>query len=89
MGLIQNKIKLQSSQAGQAMVEMVLLLVLGTGLIFGLFKGLQSMDYIGKITSGPWEKISGMVECGVWQPCGLNAPKVKEHPSNRVVSYKP
>lgn len=77
------------SQSGQAAVEMVLLLVLGTGIIFGLFKGLQSMDFVGKITNGPWEKVSGMVECGIWAPCGGNSRGKKEHPSNRVVSYRP
>jgi hypothetical protein len=78
------------NQVGQASVEMVLLMVLGVAVIFSVFKGLQETNFIGKMIGDPWAKVAGMVECGVWQPCGIGAPKAKLHPGqgSRTLSYK-
>lgn len=84
---LQNQIaKKPINQLGQATVEMVLLLVLGVAVIFMIFKGLKETNYIGKLIGDPWVKVAGMVECGVWKPCGLGK-KSKDHPGNRTLSY--
>jgi len=75
-------------QRGQATTEAILLLVLIVVSINLLFKGLKTMKFTDNLTVNPMEKISGMVECGVWAACGISSG-AKVHPSNRVVSFKP
>jgi len=79
------------NQAGQGSVEFVLLMVLGVATIIGAVTYLRSSGFVTGVTVTPWATISGMIECGVWQPCGFSATSSAPalHPNNRVISYKP
>ncbi len=74
---------------GQGSLEFILLMVLSVALITGAVKALKDMDFINTVTVKPWAVVSGMIECGVWKPCGVTVKVSGYHPSNRVISYKP
>jgi hypothetical protein len=77
------------NQSGQILVEAVLLLVVFVSVMLLVTGQLKKMDYISGLTLSPWEKVSGMVECGVWAACGVQASGKGLHPGNRVVSFDP
>ena len=77
------------NEKGQTVLEAVLLIVVLVGLSTFLMNGLKKMDYVATLTVDPWARVSGMIECGVWSPCGLQTPSPGQHPSNRVISYRP
>ena len=77
------------SQLGQGTTEMILLMVLGLAFFAFLVKGLQKMDFVDSLVVKPWANVTGMIECGVWKPCGMNTPSLGLHPSGRVVSHRP
>ena len=78
------------NQSGQLIVEAVLLMVIMMAVFAMLQAGIKKMDLVGKLTREPWEKISGMIQCGVWQPCGIGQPVPNMHPSTqaRVITLK-
>lgn len=82
---------LSRNQKGQIIVEAVLLLVLTFGIMMLFVGQLKKMEFAKKVTIEPWARISGMVECGSWSPCGRGAGPGSQahHPSNRIVSYRP
>ncbi len=79
----------RNGQKGQSVTEAVLFLALIVFSLNLLIKGLKNMSFVEGLTVTPWERVSGMIECGVWKPCGVKMPPSGLHPSNRVVSYKP
>ena len=53
---------------GQMAVEMVLLTVVGVGMIFMAMEVLKREESVAsRFILGPWKKISGMMESGVWE----------------------
>lgn len=78
--------KRMKKQAGQAVIEAVLFLVLFTGLGMLVTNTLRENDFVNKLVSQPWQMLSGMIECGVWTGC-----KKGSHPAayDRVLSYQP
>jgi len=81
---------LKTNQKGQVLVEAVLLLVLFMGILFFGLGRLKQMEFVKKLTVDPWVRVSGMVECGTWQPCGKNVKGGNaHHPNNRIVSFRP
>jgi hypothetical protein len=79
-----------NNQKGQIIVESVLILVIMIGTLTLVSKKVSEMDYVKKLAVEPWARVSGMVECGSWNPCGIGNPAgKKDHPNNRVVSYDP
>lgn len=74
------------SQSGQGVVEMVLLTVLSVSLILFVQKSLQENQFAQKIFGKPWATLSGMIECGVWEPC---APGLHPNNRSRVNSTRP
>jgi len=80
---------MKHTQLGQGTVEFILLMVLGVALFMGAMKILKNADVVGAVTQNPWKVFSGMIECGVWQPCGISTPVANMHPSNRPLSFKP
>ena len=79
------------SQRGQILIEAVLLTVLAVGLMSLIVSGLQRTQFLQKLTVEPWENLRGMIECGVWQPCGIDNPAPGLHPSStdRILSLDP
>lgn len=65
-----SQIKIQShrlsNQAGQIMVESILIMTVGFGLFVLMTNLLKGQDVIGKIVNGPWLKTSAMIETGTW-----------------------
>ena len=77
------------NQKGQAVLESILILVVMIFFIQLLIKGLKEKNYAENLFVKPWTKVTGMIECGAWQPCGVNVSNPGYHPNNRVVTYKP
>jgi hypothetical protein len=68
------------NQRGQIVVEAVLLTTVLLGLTIFVQNRLQQSRFAEKLVSGPWGKLSGMIECGVWDTCVAASGK---HPSNK------
>ncbi len=79
--------KFNSKQAGQLMVEAVLLLTLVVFLWAGFSKFVKRQQWFDSLVNGPWQSISGMIESGVWKQPSVARNK---HPNNfnRMVSLK-
>ncbi len=82
---------LRQNQKGQIIVESMLILVLLVGMITFAASRVKQMDYIKTLTVDPWARVSGMVECGAWSPCGISGGGngSRQHPHNRIVSFRP
>ncbi|WP_374076747.1 hypothetical protein [Bdellovibrio bacteriovorus] len=76
------------NRKGQFVIEGVLLLVVTVGAFLWATNYLREEKILAKLISGPWEKISGMIESGVWE-----APDKarKQHPNqiSRSNTVKP
>ena len=83
------------NQNGQALVEGVLLMVVMVGILALVLKFLQGGGdgpVVQQLTQGPWGRLSGMIQCGVWKPCGINnSPVAQKNPNTRArtLSLKP
>lgn len=77
-----------SNNNGQVIIENVLLMTILIGGIIFLSNSLRESQTVAKLVSGPWTKISGMLECGVWEAPSKACTK---HPNqtDRSVSYDP
>lgn len=65
---------------GQVIIEAILLLVVMVGLWAYLSKVFMSSNYMRTLMAdGPWPRLSGMIESGVWE----TPSKAKRlHPNN-------
>lgn len=61
-------------------VEAVLLMTVLLGMTMAVSKFLHQSQIAQKLTSEPWARLSGMIECGVWKSCQSG---VALHPSSR------
>jgi hypothetical protein len=52
---------------GQFLVETVLMMTVMVGLFVFATSQLRERKYMAKLIGGPWQKISGMIESGVWE----------------------
>ena len=77
-----------SNQRGQFVIEAVLLMIVAMTMITLLTRGLKNMDFVQSLTSGPWVKLSGMVENGVWETPEQSRAKHPNH-SNRKLTSDP
>jgi hypothetical protein len=79
---------LLSNKQGQFVVEAMLLMVLSIGLLYGGLKVMRDGNVLSNLISGPWEKVAGMIESGVWESADKAAAK---HPNskNRVLTGVP
>lgn len=55
---------------------MVILLAIGVGVTLLFSRMIRQQDTANNLVTKPWEKLSGMIECGVWTGCGAG-----KHPS--------
>lgn len=82
------RVAVQANQNGQMLLEAILITALMMGLASLGSKFLKDKRVAAQLVSEPWQKLSGMIECGVWRPCqgarGL-------HPQNvdRILSLSP
>ena len=78
-------------QRGQAIVEYILLMVVLIGVFSSIMRILKDNELATRFTTGPWEKINGMIQCGNWVGCGVNQPAPGVHPNtqNRVLTLDP
>ncbi len=66
-----NKLKHKNSrrkQRGQGVIEAILVMFLFTGLATAMMTGLKDKGILGKLVSGPWERVAGMMATGHWEP---------------------
>jgi hypothetical protein len=75
--------KNRHGQKGQFVVETVLLMVVTISLFMWGTDQLRSAKVMAKLFSGPWGKISGMTESGVWEEPGAAQ---KKHPNQNYRS---
>lgn len=73
---------------GQVVIEYILLMVLAVGGITFLANTFRESQTIAKLVDGPWQKMAGMIECGVWE---ARKDACTKHPNNlsRSLSYEP
>lgn len=72
------------NQKGQMAVETILLMVITVGLMamaMKFFKGNGNGPIVSQLTQGPWARLSGMIQCGVWEPCGFGNPNPGKNPN--------
>lgn len=83
--------KTRSSQSGQVVVEYILMMVVVLTLSFMVQKFLKDKGFVKSLVFEPWGRLNGMVQCGVWNPCGVEVAKGGLHPNGaeRVLSYDP
>ena len=55
------------NQRGQFVIEGVLLMVVMIGLFLSATRILREEAFLAKLVVGPWERVSGMIENGVWE----------------------
>lgn len=82
---------LRRTQAGQAIIEYILLMVVLFGVFTAIVNFLKEEEFASMFTAGPWPMMDGMIQCGSWTPCGVAQPVGGTHPnaSNRVLSLDP
>lgn len=80
-----------SGQHGQIVVEYMLLMVVVVSLATLLTTTLRNTGALKALVFDPFAKFDGMIQCGVWEPCGITR-KVRDKHSNsapRVLSLDP
>jgi hypothetical protein len=75
-----------SSQKGQGVVELVLLMAASISIVLFVQSYIRENEFTQKLFGKPWATLSGMIECGVWEPC---RPDVHPNSSTRIRSTVP
>jgi hypothetical protein len=82
-----NKKSEMGAQSGQVLIEAILMISLLAGISMALTRALRNYELPKKIALDPWARLDGMIQCGVWQPCGSSSPtKFTLHANNYVLS---
>lgn len=91
MSVVDSRRERKRNQSGQAILEYILLIVVLIGVFGAIMNVLKANDLATRFTSGPWEKLNGMIQCGNWVGCGVNQPAPGVHPNtqNRVLTLDP
>ena len=61
------------NQAGQQVVEAVLIMVLFMGFTLSVASFFRNSEVLKQLISGPWVNLAGMLQNGVWQPAQRGA----------------
>lgn len=79
------------SQAGQAIIENILLMVVLIGVFSAFIRAVRGLEFATMFTEKPFAVLDGMIQCGVWRPCGMNNPRGDLHSNSasRVLSLDP
>ncbi|QDK43778.1 MULTISPECIES: hypothetical protein [unclassified Bdellovibrio] len=68
------------NQKGQFVIEAVLLMIVMVGIFVASMNALRDSKFLSKLVSGPWERVAGMMESGVWAPA---KEARQQHPNQR------
>ena len=60
--------KITKSNKGQTVVEAVLLLALFVILATVVSRQFNENQLVAQLVSGPWDRLNGMIQNGVWAP---------------------
>lgn len=79
--MVKNKkrILVKQSEQGQLAMEAMLIVMLLVSLAIVGSREIRNRNLMGKIVSGPWRDISGMMETGNWKSA-QSAMDANEHP---------
>jgi hypothetical protein len=75
-----------NNQKGQFVVEAVLLLTVVMALTMLTRQFFSSTEFGKSLVSSPWQKLSGMIECGSWNGC---APGNHPSTAQRALTFDP
>ena len=62
-----NPRQLPRNQAGQLIIEMILILTIFTGLSIFVASAFRDQDLLANLVQKPWASLAGMLQNGVWQ----------------------
>ncbi len=65
-------------EAGQASIEMALMLVVMIFVATSTAQFFKKTDYFANLVSGPWQQLSGLIQNGVW---GTPEITMAQHPN--------
>lgn len=54
------------NQRGQFVIETVLIMLITVGAFMAGVNQLRESKMLAKLVGGPWSRVSGMIESGVW-----------------------
>lgn len=55
------------NQSGQAVIEALLIITLLFGAVYIISEQFKSGEYLIQVVEGPWQKLSGIIQNGVWR----------------------
>ncbi len=73
---------------GQFVIEGVLVMGVTIGFFLWGMNQLREGKFLAKIIGGPWEKVSGMIEAGVWE-APEKAKKLHPNQIDRSITNEP
>ncbi|MEN0058451.1 MAG: hypothetical protein AAGB31_06420 [Bdellovibrio sp.] len=76
------------NQQGQFVIETVLLMIVTIGFFIWGTNQLREGQFLAKLIGGPWEKVSGMIESGVWASPN-DARKLHPNQLDRSITIDP
>lgn len=79
--------RILKNRRGQFVVEGILLSVVLVGVLMLLTKKIREEKVVAKMVTGPWTKVAGMTESGVWG--AADATTRKKHPNNYSRFFTP
>lgn len=82
------KTSLVANRKGQFVIEAVLLMVVMLGIFVAGMGQLRESNFLAKMITGPWDKVAGMMESGVWLPA-KDARQKHPNQKDRSVSLSP
>lgn len=80
--------KTAPNNKGQFVIEAVLLMIVTIGFFLWGTNQLREGKFLAKMIGGPWKKVSGMIESGVWDT-PESARKKHPNQTNRSISLRP
>ena len=81
--------KFKPTEKGQFVIEAVLLMVVMVAIFTASVNALKEGQFLAKLISGPWQKISGMLEAGVWENATVTRKDAHPNVLKRAVSSDP
>ncbi|WP_413576527.1 hypothetical protein ACLVWU_00630 [Bdellovibrio sp. HCB290] len=77
-----------ANRKGQLVIEAVLLMVVMVGIFVASMNALRGSNFLAKMVTGPWDRVAGMMESGVWSPA-KDARQKHPNQRNRGISIDP
>ncbi|WP_413583124.1 hypothetical protein [Bdellovibrio sp. HCB288] len=82
------KRSLVANNKGQLVIEAVLLMVVMVGIFVASMNALRGSNFLANMISGPWDRVAGMMESGVWKPA-KDARQMHPNQRSRGISVDP